>query len=138
MYDECHRILAFRLFPEIPDLVTLICVCPTIVLLLQSELLYFSTGMSRAHVLCSCCCSFCQSLGCFRSSNTFIAPALESLTGAGGVDPGLNRSRMSLHQCVFVVSFQWAFESLAAPISSYIFCSNSIRTSSDISSSSGR
>ena len=28
LYDECHRILAFRLFPEIPDLVTLICGCP--------------------------------------------------------------------------------------------------------------
>ena len=57
---------------------------PTIVLLLQSELLYFSTGMSRAHVLCSCCCSFWQSLDCFRSSNTFIAPALESYRGGVG------------------------------------------------------
>ena len=28
LYDECHRILAFRLFPAVPDLVTLICGCP--------------------------------------------------------------------------------------------------------------
>ena len=95
---------------------------PTIVLLLQSELLHFSTGMSRVHVLYSCCCSFWQSVGCFRSSNKCIAPALESYWGGRGwgvvVHPGLNRSSMSLHRCAFVLFFQWAFESLAAPISS--------------------
>ena len=88
---------------------------PTIVLLQQSELLYFSTGMSKAHVLCSCCCCFRQSVDCFRSSDTFIAPALESYWGEEGggcavvVDPGLNRSSMSLHRCAFVMSFQLGF-----------------------------
>ena len=93
---------------------------PTIVLLLQSELLYLSTGMSRTTFCVPVVAPFGSLLTVFDPV-THLSPPPWSLTGAGWgvvVHPGLNRSSMSLHRCAFVLFFQWAFESLAAPISS--------------------